>query len=67
MQVDFTYKNIELGKDNKTDWFHQLNPNGTVPVIQHGETVVYESLVINEYLQEVFGSDRMKLYPQNQG
>lgn len=67
LQVYFTYKDIELGKDNKTDWFHQLNPNGTVPVIQHGETVVYESLVINEYLQEVFGSDRVKLLPTEPG
>ena len=61
LQVDFVYQDIELGKDNKTDWFRHLNPNVTVPVIQHGETVVYESLVVNEYLQEVFGNERVLL------
>lgn len=61
LQVNFVYQDIELGKDNKTDWFSRLNPNGTVPVIQHGETVVYESLVVNEYLQEVFGNERVLL------
>ncbi|AFY77861.1 glutathione S-transferase [Pleurocapsa sp. PCC 7327] len=56
---------IELGKDNKTDWFRALNPNGTVPTIKHGETVVYESLVVNEYLCEVFGGDLMPSTPAN--
>lgn len=67
LQVDFVYKDVELGKDNKTDWFRHLNPNGTVPVIQHGETVVYESLVVNEYLQEVFGNERLQLLPTTAG
>jgi glutathione S-transferase len=63
LSVDFEYKEIELGKDNKTDWFCGLNPNGTVPVIKHGETVVYESLVVNEYLCEVFGGNGLTLMP----
>lgn len=66
LQVDFVYQDIELGKNNKTDWFRQLNPNGTVPVIQHGETVVYESLIVNEYLHEVFGEQK-KLLPSDAG
>ncbi|GAB1541345.1 hypothetical protein NUACC21_40160 [Scytonema sp. NUACC21] len=63
--VDFNYLEIELGKDNKTDWFLAMNPNGTVPVIKHGETVVYESLVVNEYLCEVLGGDKMSLMPND--
>ncbi len=63
LSVDFEYKEIELGKDNKTDWFCALNPNGTVPVIKHGETEVYESLVVNEYLCEVFGGNGLTLMP----
>lgn len=54
---------IELGKDNKTDWFRAMNPNGTVPTIKHGETIVYESLIVNEYLCEVFGGDLMPSTP----
>jgi glutathione S-transferase len=57
--VTFEPVEIELGKENKTDWFRNLNPNGTVPTIKHGETTLYESLVINEYLCEAFGSDLM--------
>lgn len=65
LQIDFEYQEIELGKDNKTDWFRTLNPNGTVPTIKHGSTVVYESLVVNEYLCEVFGSDEVILMPSD--
>jgi glutathione S-transferase len=65
LQVDFEYQEIELGKDNKTDWFRALNPNGTVPTIKHGSTVVYESLAVNEYLCEVFGSDGVNLMPSD--
>jgi glutathione S-transferase len=61
--VDFEPVEIELGKDNKTDWFRAMNPNGTVPIIKHGSTVVYESLVVNEYLCEVFGGAKVTLMP----
>ena len=61
--VDFEPIEIELGFDNKTDWFRAMNPNGTVPTIKHGSTVVYESLVVNEYLCEVFGSTDVTLMP----
>lgn len=63
MGVDFEPVEIELGKDNKTDWFRAMNPNGTVPIIKHGSTVVYESLVVNEYLCEVFGGAEVTLMP----
>lgn len=59
LAVSFEPVEIELGKDNKTDWFRAMNPNGTVPTIKHGEITLYESLVVNEYLCEVFGSDLM--------
>ncbi|ACK70768.1 Glutathione S-transferase domain protein [Gloeothece citriformis PCC 7424] len=59
LNVNFKPIEIELGSDNKTDWFLALNPNGKVPVIQQGETIVYESLIVNEYLSEVFGGHLM--------
>ena len=61
--VDFEPVEIELGKDNKTDWYCAMNPNGTVPTIKHGETIVYESSVINEYLCEVYGNHEITLMP----
>ena len=63
--IGFEPVEIELGKDNKTDWFRAMNPNGTVPTIKHGETVLYESLVVNEYLCEVF--DDNNLMPSTAG
>lgn len=61
--IDFKPVEIVLGKDNKTEWYLSINPNGTVPTIKHGETVVYESSVVNEYLCEVFDSREATLMP----
>lgn len=64
LEIDFEPVEIALGKDNKTEWYLSMNPNGTVPTIKHGETIVYESSVVNEYLCEVF-DDRATLMPSN--
>lgn len=50
--IDFELTEIDL--DAKPDWFLEISPYGKVPVIRHDDTVVYESAVINEYLEEVF-------------
>jgi len=49
--VDFDIKYIDLA--NKPDWFLKISPFGKVPVLRVGEDVVFESAVINEYLDEV--------------
>jgi glutathione S-transferase len=44
---------IDLRKnEQKKPEFLNLNPYGKVPVIVDGETVIYESCIINEYLEE---------------
>lgn len=50
-KVDFDIKYIDL--ENKPDWFLQISPLGKVPVLQIGNAVLFESAVINEYLDEV--------------
>lgn len=42
-------------KDNEhlAPWYLKLNPNGVVPTLQHGDTLVIDSSVIMEYLDEV--------------
>jgi glutathione S-transferase len=51
--VDYDIRYVDLA--NKPDWFLKMNPLGKVPVLQVGDTVVFESAVINEYLDEVYG------------
>ena len=50
--VDFSLTEIDL--DAKPAWFLAISPYAKVPVIRHGDAVVWESAVINEYLEEVF-------------
>jgi glutathione S-transferase len=51
--VDFDITYIDLA--NKPDWFLEISPLGKVPVLRVGETSVFESAVINEYLDETEG------------
>lgn len=44
---------LKKGEQKKTDYL-KLNPYGKVPVIIDGNTVLYESCIINEYLDESY-------------
>ena len=44
----------EVDLYNKPDWWKELSPHGKVPLIRHNGGIVYESRIINEYLEEVF-------------
>ncbi len=48
--LDFKVTYIDL--KNKPDWFFRLSPLGKVPVLKVGDTVLFESAVIAEYLDE---------------
>lgn len=50
--IDFTLTEIDL--QNKPEWFTNVSRYGKVPAIKHGEAQIYESAIINEYLDEVF-------------
>lgn len=50
--VAYEIEFIDLG--NKPDWFLEISPTGKVPVVQTPEGhVLFESAVINEYLDEM--------------
>ncbi|HEY9636021.1 MAG TPA: glutathione S-transferase family protein [Coleofasciculaceae cyanobacterium] len=50
--IDFTSTEIDL--QNKPEGFTQISRYGKVPAIKHGDVEIYESAIINEYLDEVF-------------
>jgi len=58
--VDFEYK--EQDPYDKTPEFLAVNPRGLVPALVHGDDVVVESLIINEYIDETW-PEKNPLYP----
>ena len=50
--IDFTLTEVDLY--DRPDWWNELSPHGKVPLIRHNGDIVYESRIINEYLEEVF-------------
>jgi GST-like protein len=52
-----SFDTVEISLPNmeqRTKEYLALNPNGYVPTMSHGERVVFESSVINQYLEEQF-------------
>jgi glutathione S-transferase len=52
--IDFDL--IEINLQNKPEGFTEISPYGKVPALVHNEHRVWESAVINEYLDEVFAN-----------
>lgn len=50
--VDFSLTEIDLF--DRPAWFSEISPYGKVPALRHGGTTIYESTIINQYLDEVF-------------
>lgn len=49
----------EIDFKNKSKRFLEVSPYGRVPALVHDGVVVYESAIINEYLDEVFPTPRL--------
>ena len=64
-EKDVPYDLTEIDLANKPDWFKDISPYGKVPVMRHRGRVIYESAIINEYLEEVFAEPA--LMPQDPG
>ena len=48
------YKHTEVDLSNKPAWFEQVSPYSKVPVLKVGDEVIYESAIINEYIEEAY-------------
>src|SRR5258708_19258266 len=46
------FERIDIDLADKPDWFLAISPLGKTPVLQVGETAIFESAVILEYLEE---------------
>lgn len=56
-KLKFELIEIDLSSP-RPDWFLRINPLGQVPVIVHGESVLNESSIICEYLEDAFEEPR---------
>ncbi len=54
------HESVEIDLDDKPDWLADLTPTGRVPVIRHGDFVLWESAIINEYLDGSFGGPPLR-------
>jgi len=54
---DYEIEYIDLA--NKPDWFLEISPLGKVPLLKVDDTVLFESVVILNYLDETTGSGRL--------
>jgi glutathione S-transferase len=46
------FERIDVDLSNKPDWFKAITPLGKTPVLLVGDTAIFESAVILEYLEE---------------
>jgi glutathione S-transferase len=63
-----TWKTVEVDMHrmaHKAPDFLALNPNGELPVLQHGERVLYDSQLIAEYLDRLWCDAGLGLLPRD--
>jgi glutathione S-transferase len=53
-EKSLTAELIEIDLKNKPPGFSKISPYGKVPLLQHGDVKVWESAIINDYLDQVF-------------
>jgi len=50
---------VNVNLKSKPDWFLAKTPVALVPVLEQGSKVIYESVICDEYLEEVYGSHKL--------
>jgi glutathione S-transferase len=54
LEKGLEFEHIEIDFQNKSEPFLAVSPYGKVPALFHDGKTIYESVIINEYLDEVF-------------
>jgi glutathione S-transferase len=52
---------VDIDLRNKPDWYKKVNPSGFVPTLKQGEFIITESLIINEFINDL--ADTPPLFP----
>jgi len=53
-ELPFEIQNVDhKSREQTSDWYLKLNPNGVVPTLEHDGNIIVDSSVIIEYLDEV--------------
>ncbi|XP_070566434.1 glutathione S-transferase omega-1-like [Ptychodera flava] len=55
-RIPFEVVNCNLQK--KPEWLLERNPKGQVPVLEHDGKILYESMIVNDYLDQVFPGEK---------
>ncbi len=55
--IDFEL--IEIDLSNKPDWFASVSLYTKVPALEQGDVRIYESAIVNEYIDEVYPTPAM--------
>jgi glutathione S-transferase len=59
--VSWEGRHLDLrARDHQTPEYLRLNPNAVVPTIVHDGTVIIESTVINEYIDDAFAGPALR-------
>ena len=53
LEKDIPFKRTNIDLANKPEWFLRISPLGKVPVLKIDGNILFESAVINEYLDEI--------------
>jgi glutathione S-transferase len=52
-EKNIPFKLTDIDLENPPAWFHEISPMSKVPVLKSDDFILFESAVINEYLDEV--------------
>ena len=54
LEKSLEFEHLEVDLASKPEWFEEASPYSKVPVLRDGDVRVYESSIINEYLEEAY-------------
>ena len=53
LEKGIAFQRVDIDLANKPDWFLAMSPTGKTPLLRVGETSIFESSVICEYLEDI--------------